>query len=782
MRVVDSLSIIFAVLYITIVVLLSIFVVHPLATGKGIKDKIHSSMPKWMLKSKLSPINEKQLDLAIKAKAIPVLFHWYLGIIIFGISVFVILFTLENTILSRYSMPAILDTLLSTEDAEEEDDPYDWQFPDDPNLGNNEQDVIPGYSYYEGDLVAEIAMREYTWYKSNNIVGGEKYWKFYYIDVKGKSTYSGFDWCAGFVMYVLHEAGVAAIKGTPEEDEERTIPDVEKVTYGCTKMRDNVVSGVLPGSYHIAKKNGSSVTWEGSDGSTSYTPRVGDIVLYSTNSGSTCKHTAIVVDVAENGDVTTVGGNEGYSSGATDYTNSWVNKSNKGVGGVERGGYNYIFYWTPPYKMVTVNGYSGSFDISSYETDSSGLYSGETMSQIIYDFLLLEADFNSAAACGVLANMTAEGGMAYSVVEYAGKPYCYYDAAGTQNAFRVPTHGGNLNWVDVPDMKKNLPYTGKLYYWRNSRDGIRGYGMGIGLVMWSNSRRIQLLNFAEQNNYPHPLDAAGIVTQIAWIMEEMESGYKDTFESLRAVTNDADGAYTAAYLWHEMYEKSAGGEESARERGEYAKTQLWPIWGNTAPSTSVPDNSGGTTSSNISNATVIGDSNTVRMYNYKTAIAEAKNIFAIVGVSTGNWDSYTNKSSTTGGRTIKQCLAEVSSSQLSNIIIMLGTNDGGPANIANNLTEIVTYIRSRNSGAKISICTVPPVNDDKSPSLKNSDATAISEAIKDFVSSNASKYNLKLVDVNGYLSTSDMSTSNNDGYHLSSSGCEKCANYIATNF
>ena len=180
----------------------------------------------------------------------------------------------------------------------------------------------------------------------------------------------------------------------------------------------------------------------------------------------------------------------------------------------------------------------------------------------------------------------------------------------------------------------------------------------------------------------------------------------------------------------------------------------------------------------IEDVLVIGDSNTVRMNMYNTQLSNAKAIAAIVGVGVSSFDSYKNKSNTTNGLTLKDYLDTLSDDYFGHVVIMLGTNDYGSSSkiITRDYQEITDYIYGRDSKAVINIVTIPPVNESCSNTVRNRAVKIVNEAIKSFVSEN-----MNLIDLNSFLSEKDMSSSKNDGYHLSKSGAEKAANHIVEN-
>lgn len=762
-------SVIITGIYIIIVALLSVFVVHPLLTGKFLKSKSGN---------KSNPLNKKAEKL-LKAKTLPLLIQWYVGIIIVGIGLFSILFIVENTFLPQYSFPALMNTLFNDPE-KDEDDSYKWEFPDNPENNNVNNGTVVTSS--EAKTVVQIALQEWQYYESNNIKGGDKYWQVvgpWY----GWSSSSSWHWCAGFVNWVLVEAGVAG----SSYDSTKTVPNITVASLGCETMKDRLLSGQLPGEWHKVT-NGSTKTWTGFDGSTSYTPRPGDIAIYNDYKDAAFDHVGIVVEVTDTGEVWTVGGNEGGSGSGSDfYHSSKVMKRNRGIGALSGSYYKEVVFWTPPYKVTqTTIGGSGStvvgnFDLAYYQKDANGYYSGTTTKQIVYDFLRLELGYNSAAAAGVMSNIVHESGFEYDKMEYANSGRAYVSKSTSAKYYQVPSPSmtGNGNWIGIPNIESTLQITSALYYYRSSKNDFIKYGMGFGLVQWSFGRRVAMFNYGEANGLGNGRGTDGLAAQLAYLKYELTEGsYQNTHNVLLNVEDSAQGAYDASYRWARYFEVCGGGEAAYVTRANEAKNTYWPAWGGKMPSAGVITNTG-TSNSNISNVTMIGDSNTVRMYNYDTNIKKARNVFAIVGVSTGGWDTYTNASCTTGGKTLKSAIDGASTDSLANVVIMLGTNDfGNPGGISSNLEEIIQYIRDKNSAAKIGICTVPPVNDSYSSTITNAQATDVCTNIKNFVNTNSSKYNLYLIDVNSKLTTGDMSTATGDGYHLSKSGATKCADAI----
>lgn len=133
----------------------------------------------------------------------------------------------------------------------------------------------------------------------------------------------------------------------------------------------------------------------------------------------------------------------------------------------------------------------------------------------IYTYLTEELKLNSAAACGILAN-----------IEY-------------ESAFQVTIVGDQ--------------------------------GTSYGLCQWHDGRYTALRSFCAARG----LDYRTVEGQLAYLAYELKSTYNGLYGALRSVDNSADGAYRAAYLWCVQYEKPADMEEKAVTRGNSAKYKYW---------------------------------------------------------------------------------------------------------------------------------------------------------------------------------------------------------------
>lgn len=156
---------------------------------------------------------------------------------------------------------------------------------------------------------------------------------------------------------------------------------------------------------------------------------------------------------------------------------------------------------------------------SAAETTGSKLttdYSNSkyTNEQLIYAFLINECGFNSAAACGVLANIRAESNFNPSALNSIG---CY------------------------------------------------------GICQWYKGRRTRLEAYCQEHSY----DSASLVGQLWYLKYELETHYKGTWNYLRSVENTAQGAYDAGYYWCYHFEVPENRTNNSIKRGNSAQDTYW---------------------------------------------------------------------------------------------------------------------------------------------------------------------------------------------------------------
>ncbi len=133
----------------------------------------------------------------------------------------------------------------------------------------------------------------------------------------------------------------------------------------------------------------------------------------------------------------------------------------------------------------------------------------------IYLFLTQELGLNTAAACGVLANVEKECSFRVTAASYDG---------------------------------------------------------GYGIVQWTGSRNTKLKNWCKENGY----DYATLEGQLWFLKYELETTQKRNYERLKSVPDTPAGAYTAGYDFCYHFEIPANRAQRSVTRGNLAKDKYWP--------------------------------------------------------------------------------------------------------------------------------------------------------------------------------------------------------------
>ena len=141
----------------------------------------------------------------------------------------------------------------------------------------------------------------------------------------------------------------------------------------------------------------------------------------------------------------------------------------------------------------------------------------------VYKQLTTKLNINSAAACGIMANIERESDFDPELV--------IYDSNGRLSG---------------------------------------------GLCQWNGGRFANLQNYCKKNGY----DYLSIEGQIAYLLHELKSSsYGYIYDYLKDVSNDPDGAYDAAWYWCYYFEIPSNRSVKADERGYYAEKYYWPVYG-----------------------------------------------------------------------------------------------------------------------------------------------------------------------------------------------------------
>ncbi len=133
----------------------------------------------------------------------------------------------------------------------------------------------------------------------------------------------------------------------------------------------------------------------------------------------------------------------------------------------------------------------------------------------IYDYLTGVMGFNTAAACGVLANIYCESGF-------------------------------NPNALG---------------------DG----GTSYGICQWHNGRYQNLKNYCGE----HGLDYRSLDGQLAFLDHELNNSYGSTLRLLRSLFNEAEAAYYAGYSWCYNFERPKNYPSVSVTRGNLSRDKYW---------------------------------------------------------------------------------------------------------------------------------------------------------------------------------------------------------------
>jgi len=154
---------------------------------------------------------------------------------------------------------------------------------------------------------------------------------------------------------------------------------------------------------------------------------------------------------------------------------------------------------TPAPSADTIDAYMNS---SSY-----------TNEQKCYYYLTRAIGFNTAAACGILANIKRE---------------CDFD-----------------------------PTCGSTYY---------------GLVQWNGTALSNMRKWCAEHGYA----STGIQGQLGWLNVELQANYRKVYDYLMNVENSAQGAYDAAHYFCYWFEIPASRASASESRGKLARDTYWP--------------------------------------------------------------------------------------------------------------------------------------------------------------------------------------------------------------
>lgn len=166
---------------------------------------------------------------------------------------------------------------------------------------------------------------------------------------------------------------------------------------------------------------------------------------------------------------------------------------------------------------------------ANYRATMEQLIAGEN-ARLIYSFLTTEMKLNSAAACGILANIYHESGFRPTAEGDKGTSY------------------GLCQWHDMSP----------------------GVGRKTGLINWCAQNGFDHTTILGQMNYlRYELSANN--SQVLW-------NGRTIYNYMLGIENSAAGAYEAGRYWCYYFEVPSKKEQASALRGTFAQTNVWPVY------------------------------------------------------------------------------------------------------------------------------------------------------------------------------------------------------------
>ena len=171
-------------------------------------------------------------------------------------------------------------------------------------------------------------------------------------------------------------------------------------------------------------------------------------------------------------------------------------------------------------SVMTVAIIFSAFSVCGFGANSFSADAANSNAKQIFDYLTSDMGLNSAAACGVLANIECESNF---------NPNLYGDS-----------------------------------------------GNSYGICQWNTSRFENLKAFCDVNG----LSWTSLKGQLAFLKYELLRCPGDTGNIYKylSVENTSDGAYQAGYNWCYYFERPANRAVKSENRGNMAKNNYWPVY------------------------------------------------------------------------------------------------------------------------------------------------------------------------------------------------------------
>lgn len=197
-----------------------------------------------------------------------------------------------------------------------------------------------------------------------------------------------------------------------------------------------------------------------------------------------------------------------------------------------------------------------AFAEESYAADT-------TNSDAIYAYLTQTMGLNTAAACGVMANIYAESAMMPN---------------NLQNTYNKSLGLSDDEYTGLVDSSSTGAYTASGGASKNFKTDSAGYG----LCQWTSSgRKTNLFNTVKGAGK----SVADLQTQMAYLNSELNS-YPQVLVTLQNVPNTAAGAYIAASEFCLSFEVPANTVATAASRGKTCLDNYWNTYSGSSSDTS----------------------------------------------------------------------------------------------------------------------------------------------------------------------------------------------------
>lgn len=202
----------------------------------------------------------------------------------------------------------------------------------------------------------------------------------------------------------------------------------------------------------------------------------------------------------------------------------------------------------------------------------------EANKDLIYNYLVGTAGYNSAVACGIMANIQNESGFLPNNV---GDVYEYRNGY-TDESFTEAIDNGTI-----------------------SRDAFMSNGTGYGLCQWTASGcKGELYDLAKSRG----TSIGDLTTQLVYLCNTIKSYGISKY--LDGISNSADGAYKAAYNFCYYYEQPYNTASASATRGTIAENTYWPSYGNKTVTASASTSTSTTSTASTTTTPVIDTAET----------------------------------------------------------------------------------------------------------------------------------------------------------------------------